>query len=148
MKRLFIAIPTSDEIHQLVNKISLDLSVLKNSIRFVKPENVHITLKFLGETEESLVPGIVEAIRSVSSSVEPFVWQCEGTGVFPGMNKPRLLWIGISLGVEQIKRLGSIIDDALFKTGISKEEKNFTAHLTIGRVKYNKIENDRLKDFL
>jgi len=148
MRRLFIAIPTSDEVHRLINKISMDLSVLKNNVRLVKPENAHITLKFLGETEENRIPGIAEAIHSVSSNIEPFDFQFENTGVFLNKNKPRVLWIGILQGIEQIRQLSFLIDDMLFKTGIPKEEKIFTAHLTIGRNKYDKEKIDGLNDFL
>ncbi|MFA4838478.1 MAG: RNA 2',3'-cyclic phosphodiesterase [Candidatus Neomarinimicrobiota bacterium] len=148
MKRLFIAIPTSAEIHQLVSQISADLTALKNDVRLVRPENAHITIKFLGETEESVIPGIVGAIHSVSSITDPFDFLCEGTGVFPSKDKPRVLWLGISQGVEQFRRLSSLLDDALFKTGIPKEKREFSAHLTIGRIKNEKAKIDGLRDFL
>jgi len=104
------------------------------NVKLVKPENVHITLKFLGDTEETLIDEIERITRDSVKEVNPFNIRLKGTGVFPNQNYIKVIWIGIKQG-DQIGAIAYKIDEQLSKLGFKKEKRGFSPHLTIARVK-------------
>ena len=104
------------------------------NLKLVKPENVHVTLKFLGDTEEDLVSEIERIIRNAVEDVNPFSIQLKGTGVFPNQNYIKVIWVGIEHG-DQIGTIAQNIDSQISKLGFKKEKRGFSPHLTIARVK-------------
>lgn len=138
--RGFIAIDIESfpKLVQLENEI-------KNSganIKLVEPENVHITLKFLGETDEALVDRILDIMKSAVEEMKPFDIKFKGSGVFPNQNYIKVMWIGIE-NIEQISKIAKKIDEQTSKLGFEKEKRGFSAHLTIARVK-SAINKDKL----
>ncbi|MEM3832020.1 MAG: RNA 2',3'-cyclic phosphodiesterase [Thermoprotei archaeon] len=145
--RCFIAVDVKDE--DVLNKISKIQDLLPNgSLKLVERENMHFTIRFLGETEQSLVGVIKNSLRSVSFN--PFSIHLKGVGAFPSFHKPRIVWIGVSEGAENLMKLHSMINSVLKNLHIRSEEEEFTPHLTIARVKYPNKELphvlDELKD--
>jgi len=104
------------------------------NVKLVEPENVHITLKFLGDTNESRIDEIDKIMKDAVKGIDPFNIQLKGAGVFPNQNYIKVIWIGIKQG-EPIGVIASKIDEQLSKMGFKKEKRGFSPHLTIARVK-------------
>jgi len=104
------------------------------SVKLVEPKNVHITLKFIGDTEEEKIDEVEEIMKNAVKEVSPFNIQLKSTGVFPNQNYMKVIWIGINNG-EKIGIIANKIDEELSNIGFEKEKRKFSAHLTIGRVK-------------
>ena len=133
--RTFIAIDVSDEVRRAVGTFTSALKKEKARVSWVKPGNVHITLKFLGEIDEEKIPGINEAIKICALNQKPFEIEIKGSGGFPNLHRPRVIWVGLTEGTEELKRLAGALDNELSKLGFQKEKRAFKPHLTVGRVK-------------
>jgi 2'-5' RNA ligase len=135
MKRIFAAV----KVHP--NEVLLDIydflkSVCKyDRITWVNPDNMHITLKFFGETEEEQIPAIIERLKEITEDHWAFDFNLIGVGVFGSRYKPRVVWIGIEKNMDFIK-LGQHILDEMEPLGFVKDRQNFVPHLTLGRIKY------------
>jgi len=103
-------------------------------IKLVEPQNIHITLKFLGDIEETLIDEIEQIMKDAVKEIKPFTMKLNGTGVFPNNNYVRVIWIGIK-EAQIIETIVKTIDEHLSKLGFKKEKRGFSPHLTIGRVK-------------
>ncbi|MEE9163569.1 MAG: RNA 2',3'-cyclic phosphodiesterase [Thermoplasmata archaeon] len=106
-------------------------------VRVVSPENLHITLKFLGETDDGLVPSIRDALAAAAAGEAPFSLALRGSGAFPNPARPRVLWIGTE-GGDTLVRIAKRLERALQELGFARERRPFTPHLTVGRVKGSK----------
>lgn len=133
--RTFIAIDVSDEARRAVGTFTSALKKEKARVSWVKPGNVHITLKFLGEIDEEKIPEINNAIRVCAKEQKPFEIEIKGSGGFPNLHRPRVIWVGLTEGAEELKRLAGAVDNELYKLGFQKEKRAFKPHLTVGRVK-------------
>lgn len=110
---------------------------IKNSganVKLVEPENIHLTLKFLGDTDESFIDRIEEIMNDSVKEAEPFEIQLRGAGVFPNERYIKVMWIGIENG-ENIGKIASKIDEKISALGFKKDKRRFSVHLTIARVK-------------
>jgi len=123
-----------------VEKSEKILSLLKGlqktnaDLKLVNPESIHITLKFLGDTPESIVPDITEIIRKSVLGIPPFALKFRGMGAFPNLNRINVVWVGI-FNPEQLTRIADLLDDKLAGLGFRKEGRRFSPHLTLARVK-------------
>jgi len=104
------------------------------NIKAVELKNIHITLKFLGETNENLIDEIEKIIKDSIEGIEPFEIELKGAGVFPNLNYMKVMWIGIEHG-EKIGEISKKIDEQVSKLGFEREKRKFSAHLTIARIK-------------
>ncbi|MBO9368419.1 MAG: RNA 2',3'-cyclic phosphodiesterase [Chloroflexi bacterium] len=134
--RLFIAIELPLALLQEIDRVvaPLRLRIPGELIRWVPYQNIHLTLKFLGEVSPSNVELICQAMAQEASRHSPFMLTIEGWGVFPELKRPRVLWIGIQAPPE-LFRLQRGIDAITQRLGYLSEERSFTPHLTIGRVR-------------
>jgi 2'-5' RNA ligase len=114
------------------------------NVKLVEPENVHITLKFLGETDEALIEKIEEIMKSSVKDIDPFNIKFIGSGVFPNQNYIRVIWIGIE-NIEKLSKIAKKIDEQTSNLGFEKEKRGFSAHLTIARVKSAKNKDKLLQ---
>ena len=142
--RAFIAIevPVSSELENYSRAIKDTGAFLK----IVNLTNVHITLKFLGDTEETLVPEIEEVIREAITDVQPFTMELKGAGAFPNLNRISVIWAGM----ENADALGEIarkINAGLEVLGFQPEKRKFSPHVTIARVKSSK-NKDKLVEVI
>jgi 2'-5' RNA ligase len=135
--RAFIAIPLPEFISTGICDIQERLKSYRLPIRWVRPENVHLTLKFLGEISLSTIDGITEVIKNTVRERSPLILFTKGLGVFPGIKKPRVLWIGISGDINALSEIQVNLETNLGKKGFPKENRPFKSHLTLGRVKGN-----------
>ena len=135
MKRLFAAIKINPSEAFLSRYLSLKQHLKNEKIRWVDPENIHITLKFFGETPEHHIPGINAALQEAAASMNSFSINIANTGIFGSSYNPKVIWFGIDPH-EEITMLSSHIFDKLEHAGIPKDRQNFVPHLTIARMKF------------
>jgi 2'-5' RNA ligase len=135
MKRLFAAIKIqpSDEFSRIYFNLRKELS--NERINWVNPENIHITLKFFGETHKDRIPAINKALTAASLQFEPFSMKIEKTGIFGSSYKPKVIWFGIDDG-GAISNLAGEVLTQLEKAGWERDRQNFVPHLTIARIKF------------
>jgi 2'-5' RNA ligase len=134
--RAFIAVEISPRVIARAGDLIDKLRVAAAEIAWVRPQQMHLTLKFLGDVPDTETPEICRVVRQAVSDFEPFEIICRGAGAFPNSQQPRTLWIGIQDGADELKRLQATIDEALQRElGYGKEARGFHPHLTIGRVK-------------
>lgn len=133
--RSFIAIELGDKEKQSLGLIQNKLKRELPPVRWVKPATMHLTLKFLGYVEEDRIPRIVECMKSAASGCGPFRMSLSGIGAFPNSRNPRTIWIGIREESGVLKRLAAGLEKLLSGIGIEPEDRSFSPHLTLGRVK-------------
>jgi len=112
-------------------------SLSGGKIKWIEPDILHITLFFLGDTDEKLIPVISEKLKRLSLEFTPSELELEGVGIFKNYRDPRIIWIGIRENMD-ISKLKSRIDDELSELGFEVEKREFRPHLTIGRIKWIK----------
>ena len=142
--RCFVAVECGG--HELTAKfteVKRMLEATRADIKFVEPENIHLTLKFLGEIEPSLVEQTSQIVKE--TSFQPFSAKLEGVGVFPNLRRPRVVWAGITDGVSQLAEIWKNVDTKLSRLGFERERRGFSPHITIGRVRSGK-NRDRLAE--
>lgn len=135
MKRLFAAIKITPDENFLRIYYNLKNSCKYDKINWVNPENIHITLKFFGETEENRIEQISSLLREVSTNHPSFKIGLQDIGIFGSHYKPRVIWFGIKKSRE-LESLASIVHDRMDNIGFIKDRQNFVPHLTIGRIKF------------
>jgi len=145
--RAFIAFPLPELITTRICDIQERLKSYRLPVRWVKPENVHLTLKFLGEISLSTIDGIAEVIEDTVRDFSPLILFTKGLGVFPGIKKPRVIWIGISGDIKPLSEIQANLETNLEIKGFAKENRPFKSHLTLGRVK-DDIHPENLIDIL
>lgn len=131
--RCFIAIELPEDIKNFIDKL-INLKSSVEGVNFVKKENLHLTLKFIGEIEIDLIPSIVKSLKDLAKGFSPFILKISHPGVFPDKAKPRVIWIGLESS-EVLKELAVKVDEEIYKFGIEKEHRGFKSHITLARVK-------------
>jgi 2'-5' RNA ligase len=106
---------------------------LPGDIRWVRPEGIHLTLKFFGDVFEKDLAGIAEVVRERAAGVAPFSLSVGGIGVFPDPRRPRVLYLGMKGDAERLVAFQGELEGALKKIGFPGEERPFRPHLTLGR---------------
>ncbi len=132
--RLFVAVNLPAEIRERLAAEQDRLRRAQADVSWVRAENIHVTLKFLGETEEKRLDRIRPALLEVARGSAPFRIQVSGLGSFGG-RVPRVVWIGVQEGVEPLSRLAKDVEAAMARLGFPKEKRGFSAHITLGRVR-------------
>jgi len=134
MKRLFVAI----EIHQ--GKIleeaykNMRTSLRMERINWVSLQNLHITLKFLGDTPEENIPQIIDRLKGLCINLKPFTITLNSLGVFKNLREPSVVWIGCK-NCDRLVDFQDNLERGLFEIGFEKDERTFAPHLTLGRMK-------------
>ena len=135
--RLFIAIELSAEIHKnLAEAVRLLRIDSGTGISWVKPENIHLTLKFLGDTPRVKIPAITQTLTqkmNQCAQCAPFNLTVRGTGCFPSPRQPRVLWVGVE-APEELNDLQQAVEKALLPLDIPNEKRPFSPHLTLARI--------------
>lgn len=142
--RSFIAFDIDDE--RIIRRLSEAQDRLINSgtnLNLVKPQNIHMTLRFLGDVPLSMVDPIYEAMKRVS--FRPFDVEIRGVGAFPSLGYIRVIWAGIRRGVEELRGIFGQLEPQLRSLGFRADPKGFSPHLTIARVKAVKNKADLLR---
>jgi RNA 2',3'-cyclic 3'-phosphodiesterase len=143
--RCFIAIEIPSEVKSAFVELQNDLRSAGADVAWTNPDNVHLTLKFLGEIDKKLVSEVEQICLETISSISPFKLSIDRIGLFPNERHPRVLWIGLGGEVETLEKLQEQLDERLAGIGFEIEEKDFQPHLTVGRIRSNKNLRDMLK---
>jgi 2'-5' RNA ligase len=134
--RLFIAVNLTEEIRNAIQRAIDRFPVQRPPWRWVKTDNLHATLKFLGDTTETLLPRLVESLEEVGRQHPRFTIELDRLGGFPNLKNPRVLFYRISTGAEPLERLAADVDRTLQeRLGLPPEERPFRAHITVARIK-------------
>ncbi|MDP8208342.1 MAG: RNA 2',3'-cyclic phosphodiesterase [Candidatus Electryonea clarkiae] len=144
--RAFIAIELPEDLRIRLAAVKDRLETGGDKIRWVKPENMHLTLKFLGEISEKQAENIGSALNKLAEEYPLTTLEIGGVGVFPRRKNPKVIWAGIKEN-QVIKKLHESIENIVFEEGIEKDKRPFKPHLTIGRVKQME-KTSRLPDLL
>ena len=138
MIRAFIAIDIPDEVRSAIGEAQVRLRRVHAGVKvsWAKIENAHITLQFLGYVGEETVPKISAAIDRVAGQHQAFELQVAGAGAFPDENRPRVLWVGCQDEAGALKSLAGDVQQAMEPLGFRPEHREFSAHLTLGRIKF------------
>jgi len=132
--RAFVAIELPEDLKEHIYSRTRSLREVARSVKWVPAENLHITLKFLGSTEAKLLPAIEEALRTAAAGHGAFEMAFAGAGAFPGVQRPRVVWAGVEVP-EGLAGLQRDVESALVPLGFEPEDRPFSPHLTLGRVK-------------
>lgn len=133
--RAFVAVEISPDVRGKARRLIADLAGTTANVKWVEPENLHFTLKFLGEVPLLDVPQICAAVSKAVADLPPFDVQAHGAGAFPTLERPRTVWLGVDEGVEGMRQLHEAVERSLAPLGFRREQRLFRPHLTIGRVR-------------
>lgn len=133
--RAFIAIDLPKEIKDKLEKIQERLKRIPARINWVKPQNIHLTLRFLGEINQDMPDKIIAAIEDTISLEISFQVSLSSISIFPDLGSPRVIWIGVTSGEKETRGIYLHLEEKLKKLGIPRETRQFSAHITLGRIK-------------
>ncbi len=133
--RSFIAIKPPASIVEFAHGVQETLETGGVTARWVRPENMHLTLKFLGDIKTTEIGGINDAVSAAARHMKSMTLFLRGTGIFPGIKKARVIWAGMGGDIDGLSLLQRQIDSRLGEIGYAKEKKVFRAHFTLGRFK-------------
>lgn len=135
--RTFIAIRLPGEIEEGLGKLAKKMRTLwpERGVRWVKPGNIHLTLRFLGDTEEGQVGDIGEGLKEVASRHEALALALGQSGCFPNEKRPGVIWTGIEDGAGRLQKLQQDVEALVCDLGWEREGREYRPHLTLGRVR-------------
>ncbi len=127
VQRLFIALTPPEAVRVAVGALATPLA----GVNWARPDQAHVTLRFLGEIESERIEGI--STRLAAIGVEPFILPIEGLGVFPPEAPPRVIWVGVGKGHPRLYQLRQRLDDSLLAGGVDLDVRTFHPHITVAR---------------
>ncbi len=130
--RLFIALNIPEDEKERIHQAVVPLRQANLPVRWVDPENYHVTLKFLGDVRDEAVAGIRAAVNEVAAKTDPFSVDLGGFGAFPTIRRPRVIWMGVEAN-PALRCLKQDVEWALTDEGFDRETRAFHPHLTLGR---------------
>ncbi len=134
-KRLFVAVELTDSVKDTLHRIQQRLQPYFVRATWARPEGLHITLKFLGPTPVERIDAIVAALTPVARQTQPFTMEVRGIGVFPGWDRPRVLWVGVT-DARPLVALQARVETALSAMGFSPERRTYHPHVTLARIRW------------
>ena len=133
--RAFIAIELSPDLKKHLAFLEEQLQSSGADVKWVEPKNIHLTLKFLGEINEKQFVEVTKIIQETAAKNKRFFIRLTSPGAFPKINFPRVIWIGIDKGETETKQIATILEEKTAKVGIPQENRPFSSHITLGRVR-------------
>jgi len=133
--RTFIAADVGKAIRDRLVQLQEKLARTGTQVKWVEPENLHVTLLFLGEVDDRQIPGVCSIVANETAKHPPFLMAVETVGCFPNLRRPRVLWVGIGQGMQELCAIHDALEMPLQELGYRREERRYTPHITLGRVK-------------
>ena len=146
--RAFLAISFGVFYQKEFERILKTLKSYSDEVKWVDPAQVHLTLHFFGSVELNRIESLKSLIRNLALRFRPFEVYLKGIGAFPNMNRPRILWVGLDGDIQDLKNMKEACDLELIKLGFSIEDREFKAHLTLGRLREGARIQLQLPDLL
>lgn len=147
--RTFIAIPLPPDVLEEFRRLISHMKTVDSQIKWVRPESIHLTLKFLGGVESQKLPDIFQAVETSCSNFAAFPLKIATQGAFPTLKRPRVFWVGvIDPSTKILSDLQASIEESLAALGYPKEGRTFKPHLTVGRAKKPQPMDEVVKAFL
>ena len=135
MIRCFVALDLPATVQQALAEFQKDLQSIRAPVAWVKPDKVHVTLKFLGDVTPDQVTALQTTMLQVAARSAPFALQPASCGAFPTLKQMRVIWVGLQGDMEQVHTLHHNVEQELLTLGFAPEDRPYRAHLTLGRVK-------------
>lgn len=132
--RLFIGVWPSREMVAEVQEFIRSAASGSTGLRWVPPENLHFTLRFLGEVADERVAGLTEELQQAATGCRPFPLTLGKTGFFPDVHSPRVVWLGVEHGTKELAHLAAMVQTVGSEWGLEPSGQRFQPHLTIARV--------------
>ncbi|HEV3120035.1 MAG TPA: RNA 2',3'-cyclic phosphodiesterase [Gemmataceae bacterium] len=137
--RTFIGVDIGKTIRDRAIALQEKLAQSANGVKWVEPEHLHVTMLFLGEVDDREVAAVCRAVADETAGHVTFEMTVEKLGCFPNPRRPRVLWIGVGQGAEELRALHDGLEGPLMKLGCyRREERQYTPHITLGRVKIDR----------
>jgi RNA 2',3'-cyclic 3'-phosphodiesterase len=141
--RTFIAVDPGKVIRDRLVSLQKKLADVGGDVKWVEPANLHFTLLFLGEVDERDVLDVCKAVRGVTEELPAFTMTVAGTGCFPNMRRPRVVWVGLKHGAKEMVALHDALEKPLLQLGCYRREaREYTPHITLGRIKTDQPMTD------
>jgi len=135
MVRSFIAIDLPPRLQEALGALARELQEVRAPVTWVKPERIHLTLKFLGDVASERIPDIQQGLEEVAKRAASFRLTATGCGAFPTLQQMRVIWVGLRADGTALNRLQQAVEEAMAQLGYKREQRAFKPHLTLGRVK-------------
>jgi 2''-5'' RNA ligase len=150
MKRIFVAVNISEKARQ---KAAEYICVLKDdlprfAITWVRPEKLHLTLRFIGDCGDDELNKVTAAVQIVSEKIPSFSLNISGTGIFPTEKKARVLWLGVNGEISQMIKAKNLFEEEYRRSGLLGKRESLTPHLTIARIKHTGWSRDVINKHL
>jgi RNA 2',3'-cyclic 3'-phosphodiesterase len=150
--RTFIAIELDDTLKARLEKVQQRLrgEPISGFVRWVAPGGIHLTLKFLGDMDSARTPQVLAAMQTACAGIEPFELAVRSTGCFPNWQRPNVIWVGLTGQVQVVSQLAQKMEEQCAKLGFNPDERPFSPHLTLGRVRreMGQIERGQLGELV
>jgi 2'-5' RNA ligase len=145
VRRAFIAIELSDDAKAGLRAAlqTVEATTGFSAGRWVSPERMHLTLRFLGDTEDALIAGVAASMDRIARTFSPLSLELAGVGFFPDAHRPRIAWLGVGGESEELARLESRLSEELIALGIDRDPRPFHPHLTLARVRHKTTGAER-----
>ena len=141
--RSFISLPISEQARGILRKTINEIDgAIQDKIRWVRPEGIHLTLKFMGDINTDKIDALLLLLPEVATEVTPFELTLSELGCFPNNRRPRVLWAGVKGDLSNLQNLHLAVDNVVEKVGLPRERRGFSPHLTLGRVRRNISERE------
>lgn len=140
--RCFIALDLEEDLRNDISRQQTIFTRQVKGFKWVDPEDYHLTLKFLGSVRKERVQEVGDLLEGIGLQQDPFPVTLQGISAFPYQSNPRVIWVGVRDQSGQLENLWQEIDTGLVDLGFPRDDREFTPHLTLGRVKANRSQGD------
>lgn len=134
--RTFIGLDLGKQLRGRIVSLQEKLALTGCQVKWVEPENIHVSLLFLGEVDERELMPVCKAVEGGAQSLAPFTLTVESVGCFPNPRRPRVVWVGVGQGLQEVVALHDAVEAPLLELGCyRREERQYTPHITLGRIR-------------
>lgn len=141
--RSFIAIELPQDLKARLGRLQSSLKVERPRVKWVSPDGIHLTLKFLGDVDASRISQIAQAMTEAVKGIQPFELTAGELGVFPNPNRVQVVWVGLEGDLTTLDRLYRQLEEKIAASGFQPEKRDFKAHLTLARVADEALPEER-----
>lgn len=145
LHRIFIAVELDPVLRQRIVGLEDSIKQAGARLRWIAAENLHFTVRFLGEITPAALAQVKLATREVATATRSFPLALQGVGAFPSLQRPQVIWVGVREGSEELAALSARLDDALARHRFPREDRPYVAHLTLTRVRDRRVWGDLVR---